>query len=181
MACACTCLPRRTSPSSAQARTVLPSANWSGAVPVLSMDEKRPSASAQRLFCACAAMTAAQETGFLSGIPSNTAQDGVAGEPGAIRGGSDDVAVDEAGVREGAEAGAGRDERGVGGGGERGGGGGRERLEGAQGGGEPARVVELYDGGVGVLHLRAAAALAGQPELEEAMGDAAAGTKRLAR
>jgi hypothetical protein len=38
------------------------------------MEENRPSASAQRPFCACAAMTAAQETGFLSGIPSNTAR-----------------------------------------------------------------------------------------------------------
>jgi hypothetical protein len=69
------------------------------------------------------------------------------------------VAVDEAAVREGAEAGAGRDERGVGGGGERGRGGGGgegggERLEGAERGGEPARVVELEDGGVGALHLQ---------------------------
>jgi len=83
------------------------------------------------------------------------AEDGVAGEPGAVRGGGEEVAVDEAAVREGAEAGAGPDERGVGGGGEgRRGGGGGERLEGAERGGEPARVVELEDGGAGALHLR---------------------------
>jgi hypothetical protein len=47
------------------------------------MEEKRPMASAQRLFCACAAITAAQETGFLSSIPSNTtrAESGAAQRP----------------------------------------------------------------------------------------------------
>lgn len=90
------------------------------------------------------------------------AKDGVAGESGSFKEGGEDVTVDEAAVREGAEAGAGRDERGVGGDGERGrGGGGGERLEGAERGGEPARVVELEDGGVGALHLRPLAVGAG--------------------
>lgn len=71
------------------------------------------------------------------------------------------MAVDAAALREGAQAGARGDEGGVGRGGERGwggggggGGGGGERLEGAEGGGEPAGVVELEDGAVGVLHRR---------------------------
>ena len=71
-----------------------------------------------------------------------------------VRGG-DQVVVDEATLGEGTEAGARDDEGGVCGGGKKSGRwGGRERLEGVEGGREMARVVELENGAVGVLHLR---------------------------
>lgn len=89
------------------------------------------------------------------------AENGVASEVcGASRGGKE-VTMDEAPLREGAEAGAGRDERGIGSGGERVGGGcggEGERLKGPERGGKPSRVVELKDGAAWILHLRRPAA-----------------------
>lgn len=85
------------------------------------------------------------------------AENGVVSEAWVPSGGGKEVTVDEAPLREGAEAGAGRDERGIGSGGETvvgGCGRGGERFEGPESGGEPARVVELEDGSAGVLHLR---------------------------
>jgi len=91
------------------------------------------------------------------------AENGVVSEVWVPSGGGKEVTVDEAPLREGAEAGAGRDERGIGSGGEKVGGGcgcgrGGERLKGPERGGKPARVVELEDGSAGVLHLRRPAA-----------------------